>query len=123
MEIEHACAVNLQYHGASNEIHWHLKLGIYLSMYGAALHHTTPIWCCAVWRDSRHYCECLHIKHVRSWSKIVGMCGTEQIEVRKLLFLNLLFWFERVVVLIVELESKFHKHLAQTIKVQNMDFF
>ncbi len=47
------------------------------------------------------------------------MRGTEQIEVRKILFLNLSFWFECDVVT-EELESKFYTHLVQAIKIQNM---
>ncbi len=51
-----------------------------------------------------------------------GMRGTEQIEVRKLFF-NLLFWFDCVVVVTGEVESKFYTYLAQAIKVWNMNFF
>ncbi len=49
---------------------------------------------------------------MRSWSEIVVMRGTEQIEVRTLLFLILLFWFERVVGMTGELESKFYTQLV-----------
>ncbi len=41
---------------------------------------------------------------------------TEQIEVRKLLL------FEHVIMVTEKLESKFYTHIAQGMKIQNMDF-
>ncbi len=55
-----------------------------------------------------------------SWSEIVGICGTEQTEGRKLWFMNfILIWMCCWV--IGELKSVFDTHFVQTIKIQNED--